>query len=137
QPVYAHFNIILTIQFYLHYITCHLIPSNYFFFFLHKTLPPNIYTLSLHDALPIYSLAPLCTSNSPATVILDGCVKLTKPLLLTKIGRPTTTLKSSRKLAAGPQLGKYLTANTYDKPMYSHIHRPPTPNQKYEQPHYP
>src|SRR5699024_12878078 len=31
------------------------LPYYYFIFFFHNTATPNIYTLSLHDALPIYT----------------------------------------------------------------------------------
>src|SRR5205085_11726575 len=31
---------------------------SFFFFFFNATAPPEIYTLSLHDALPIYPLLP-------------------------------------------------------------------------------
>src|SRR5207302_3445412 len=44
----------------------HLIPLTYFFF--HATAPTEIYTLSLHDALPIYALPALETINGHRAV---------------------------------------------------------------------
>src|SRR6202163_5170367 len=44
--------------------------STFFFFFFNDTAPTEIYTLSLHDALPIWrksSAAPPCTRQSPAS----------------------------------------------------------------------
>ena len=47
------------------------------FFFFNDTATTEIYTLSLHDALPIYTYSPMLHSVSviapvPAVVILDG-----------------------------------------------------------------
>src|SRR6266513_5121370 len=39
------------------------------FFFFHETAPPDIYTLSLHDALPIFCDQPLFARFFPAHVI--------------------------------------------------------------------
>src|SRR3712207_9396670 len=37
-----------------------IMPRNYDFFFFNDTATTEIYTLSLHDALPIYSILPTC-----------------------------------------------------------------------------
>src|SRR6202044_4199156 len=39
-------------------VTATAAPSYFFFFFFNDTAPPEIYTLSLHDALPILSSPP-------------------------------------------------------------------------------
>src|SRR5438128_7330269 len=37
--------------------------STFLFFFCNDTTPTEIYTLSLHDALPIWNVSTLCTRN--------------------------------------------------------------------------
>src|SRR2546425_2215555 len=50
----------------------------FFFFFFNDTATTEIYTLSLHDALPIYSLLPLacrpmsCLADSPLDRVLQN-----------------------------------------------------------------
>src|SRR5256885_12689134 len=39
---------------YIYLFLCLLVPSDFFFFFFNDTATTEIYTLSLHDALPIY-----------------------------------------------------------------------------------
>src|SRR6478736_9759554 len=43
-----------------------LISCCFFFFFFNDTATTEIYTLSLHDALPIFSCATTCTGRTPA-----------------------------------------------------------------------
>src|SRR5947209_12721264 len=65
-------------------------PSSFFFFFFNDTATTEIYTLSLHDALPIYpavSLRPQCRR------LLDsGAGRIGRPL---RQDRKSTRLNSS------------------------------------------
>src|SRR6266446_121843 len=45
---------------YFYYLMCSYIDFLFFFFFFNATATPEIYTLSLHDALPISAGWPLC-----------------------------------------------------------------------------
>src|SRR5215203_5665348 len=45
----------------------------FFFFFFNDTATTEIYTLSLHDALPICSCAIVCTDNADCPSTCGGC----------------------------------------------------------------
>src|SRR5205085_7927034 len=61
-----------------HYLHHPLVLSRFFFFFFTDPAPTEIYTLSLHDALPIYLFAhraePLDQARRDAKLILFRCV---------------------------------------------------------------
>src|SRR5258706_14520987 len=79
----------------------HRLPSYFLFFFFNDTATTEIYTLSLHDALPIYtvcvppeklSVVPEVMLNCPACVPLAArlmvpLITLTCPPLLLLIGK--------------------------------------------------
>ena len=54
--------------------------DTYFFFFLNDTATPEIYTLSLHDALPIYAIA--ATADAEETMLIGGMSLYTQALPL-------------------------------------------------------
>src|SRR5258708_18709773 len=66
-----------------------------FFFFFNDTATTEIYTLSLHDALPISAGAPIAaawdTSSAPGLRTLSGSGISTSP-----ISQPSTTQMTSR-----------------------------------------
>src|SRR2546429_7041294 len=47
----------------------------YIFFFFNDTATTEIYTLSLHDALPIWFAGPNATSSHTVNAIPDSCVQ--------------------------------------------------------------
>src|SRR5476649_2067517 len=51
---------------------CSLYGSLYFFFFVNDTATTEIYTLSLHDALPIFALGALSDTTGTGTGGSDG-----------------------------------------------------------------
>src|SRR5438477_12922657 len=78
------------------YIFLIIIPSPYlFFFFFNDTATTEIYTLSLHDALPIFMLGK--TRRTEMRAILDDYVKRISrwcPVEITEIGKHTSELQS-------------------------------------------
>src|SRR5690242_21939553 len=84
------------------YSLLHLLPL-YFFFFFNDTATTEIYTLSLHDALPIWSTiqARSCTSSGQMSLSLVSqsrsiaIASLLRFLLKVAIDRKSTRLNSS------------------------------------------
>src|SRR5204863_3255484 len=70
---------------------------------------------------------PLCTSNSPPTVRLDGCVKFTNPFVLTKNLPPAGTFTGTRTVASDPPRNNG-SANTSHNPRFSTRPLPPKSN---------
>src|SRR5438552_12564839 len=64
--------------------------KSYFFFFNH-TAPPEIYTLSLHDALPIYRLSSKCLTWSNRSEVSRAFLTATRD-------RKSTRLNSSHQI---------------------------------------
>src|SRR5690348_17654785 len=53
--------------------TCHLeLCSDFYYFFFHAPATPEIYTLSLHDALPIFKMTTLGHKNAGDTVNIES-----------------------------------------------------------------
>src|SRR5260221_10726564 len=67
----------------------------FFFFFFNDTATTEIYTLSLHDALPIYLLRLLAERWLPASVYKRRKVIFRAPLDSFHIDRKSTRLNSS------------------------------------------
>src|SRR5437667_3911435 len=61
------------------------------FFFFHVTAPTAIYTLSLHDALPIWAILSRATIGSTVWV-----PRRAVPVCLTRLGRRSTPISSAR-----------------------------------------
>src|SRR5258705_5435484 len=67
-------------------------PSRFFFFFFNDTATTEIYTLSLHDALPI------CLKKAPTILLISRSLTLpspTRPVKRFRIDRKSTRLNSS------------------------------------------
>src|SRR5258708_12782757 len=77
-------------------------PSHFVFFFFNDTATTEIYTLSLHDALPILTakakMAP--KPSNFAKIVLDGTVSAISPAVLTVsvTDRKSTRLNSSHQI---------------------------------------
>ena len=85
-----------------------------FFFFFHHTATTEIYTLSLHDALPI------CFVSEG---YLQDCVKALHqfiPGISLELG-PMETEEYKPLVAAGSE-GLVVYQETYDRPVYSEMH---------------
>src|SRR5699024_12466051 len=73
-----------------------LVPSSSFLlFFLYAPAPTEIYTLSLHDALPIFFFKPKCLAM-PLAILRPACLNtLLLRYFLISIDRKSTRLNSS------------------------------------------
>src|SRR5439155_23817943 len=73
------------------------------FFFFHNPAPSQIYTLSLHDALPIYSRS--ASARPPSTLALATSSKARScrfPLMHHLVGRPRATHPARDTAATSP-----------------------------------
>src|SRR4051812_4137243 len=76
----------------LHFPSAYPAPSTFFFFFFNDTATTEIYTLSLHDALPIFKLAPsVCRMTFPilASLLVRLVVLLPFQLLRLSLATPS------------------------------------------------
>src|SRR5438034_7530058 len=70
----------------------HLLLLLFFFFFM-VPAPPEIYTLSLHDALPIYRAGPPASASAAGS--RPGAEPSSTPAITSTIDRKSTRLNSS------------------------------------------
>src|SRR5438309_409383 len=83
------------------YLQVHLIPPRpaapylFFFFFFNDPAPTEIYTLSLHDALPTWYARPAATSGTSRTSATTGCSAITRTCCFRATDRKSTRLNSS------------------------------------------
>src|SRR5206468_12929522 len=83
------------ISFFTHYSLCHVTHTLSFFFF-NATATPEIYTLSLHDALPIYREIALHVLDADGRVgVRDRCAALHSGDIDRTPDRKSTRLNSS------------------------------------------
>src|SRR5258708_36822670 len=75
-----------------------LTTSLFFFFFFNDTATTEIYTLSLHDALPIYS--EYCGTDGPGSFPSKGASRLRPSVasLARSLDRKSTRLNSSHQI---------------------------------------
>src|SRR5207253_9228529 len=90
QPTIIHSR---SLALHLYYYIVHIpLPHPSFFFFFHDTAPTETYTLSLHDALPIFTTSPAITRWwNPAS---SDSITTTAVSAPAKIGRHTSELQS-------------------------------------------
>src|SRR5438552_7576433 len=69
-----------------------------FFFFFNDTATPEIYTLSLHDALPIYDFAALVLARHIAAVDADEAKSPGRASPRDGLDRKSTRLNSSHQI---------------------------------------
>ncbi len=78
----------------------------FFFFFFNDTATTEIYTLSLHDALPIFSMIPaikkLYKTKEDRAAALERHLEFfnTHPYVASPIDRKSTRLNSSHRIAS-------------------------------------
>src|SRR5438132_2497566 len=94
------------------------------FFFFNDTATTEIYTLSLHDALPIYCLLG-CASDAVAAVSLDAksAGRASLPLPATGVDRKSTRLNSSHTVISYAVFCLKKKKKTKNENYERHAHR--------------
>src|SRR2546430_13481968 len=98
-----------------------LSPSMFFFFFFNDTATTEIYTLSLHDALPIYRVKPT-SMLLPIVRVLALCAFLCMPAhsASTRSEEHTSELQSQSNLVCRLLLEKKKKQDPYNlRPVHS------------------
>src|SRR6266566_9815542 len=97
----------------------------FFFFFFNDTATTEIYTLSLHDALPISVPAPSTSTISSSEAIWDTPRPCTAASAVSRSAASTTTIAGSTAISGASADLNTATSSAITKAMENHWTRPP------------